>query len=541
MFDAAERQALDDRVQCADALSASVVAERRVVAERFALVAAWADLHCPESEPTDRASNQPGSSVRQRLEARERTTVGGEGTPRVTRAGVVQLGLQLGVSTGSALALLRDVLELRHRLPCHWAAIQELRIDGWKGRQVASMTHRLTEAQARMVDGQVIDAVTGLAWGPAKDVVEGKVIAADQAAHAARLAEDENRQFVSTRRRSNAAGLRTIIARTDSGGAARVEAMVAHLADKLAAAGDTSAVDLRRAKALVMLANPALACAFLAQVEDQAGDERGGRYGGEASRHADSAALATDSDSEGRSVPAQEDTGFPSAAELAVAFGRVLQRMGSTVLDRLRPKSVLHLHLAAEAVQGRPGCGVARVDDAIAGGPISTDQLKRWLGNDRVTVRPVIDPTGIEPVSEYAIPLEMREAVRLLNPIETFPWGTASSAAADVDHATPYVPMEDGGPPGQTALTNLGPLGRTHHLAKTFDGFVVHQLALGLYLWRSPTGHWFQVDHLGTRTLGRYPHGKRPAALDVAARTSRGDLSPMEHRLRDHVIRHAAA
>lgn len=37
----------EDALSCADALVASIAAERRAVAERFALVAAWADFHCP--------------------------------------------------------------------------------------------------------------------------------------------------------------------------------------------------------------------------------------------------------------------------------------------------------------------------------------------------------------------------------------------------------------------------------------------------------------------------------------------------------------
>jgi hypothetical protein len=202
---------------------------------------------------------------------------------------------------------------------------------------------------------------------------------------------------------------------------------------------------------------------------------------------------------------------------------------------------LLYLHLAAEAVQGRRGCAVARVDDAVAGGPIGVHQLRAGLANDRITVRPVIDPTDLEPVHGYEIPVEMREAVRLLNPCETFPYGTLSTRQADLDHPIPYVPVDEGGPPGQTALTNLGPLGRSHHLAKTFDGFAVHQLAIGLYLWRSPTGHWYQVDHRGTRYLGRYAGHARPAALDTAERLDATDLSPMESRLRETILRHVAA
>jgi len=37
---------------------------------------------------------------------------------------------------------------------------------------------------------------------------------------------------------------------------------------------------------------------------------------------------------------------------------------------------------------------------------------------------------------------------------------------------------------------------------KTFGGFVCHQPLPGLYLWRTPSGLWFRVDHTGTHALG---------------------------------------
>jgi hypothetical protein len=453
------------------------------------------------------------------------TVVGVDGTPPVTRRAVVELGLLLQTSTGSAQAFLRDVLELRHRLPSHWEAVLDGRLDGWKARQVATLTRRLTQQQARVVDRQVVESVIGLPWGRAKDVVEGKVITADPEAHRARLAEDENRRFVSTRRRSNAAGLRTIIARGIAGDIARLEAMIAHLAGVLGARGDTSHADFRRAKALAMLANPALACVFLAQASGGAPAP---------------VAVATAEDHTDPAEPVERG-GSASAVELAVELGQAIRALGATVLDRLRPRSVLYVHVAAEAVRGVPGCGVARVDDPVAHGPISIDQLRQWLRHDRVTVKPVIDPGAATPVDDYEVPVHLREMGQLRNPYEVFPYGTLSSRDADVDHTVPYVPVSRGGPSGQTALANLGPLSRTHHVAKTFSAFDVHQPAIGLYLWRSPTNHWFQVDHCGTRYLGRFSADERPAVLATAQRHASMGMTPMESRLSEAIVRHVAA
>ena len=93
--------------------------------------------------------------------------------------------------------------------------------------------------------------------------------------------------------------------------------------------------------------------------------------------------------------------------------------------------------------------------------------------------------------------------MQLTHPFEIFPWGTLLSRKADKDHTIPYVPMDEGGPPGQTRLDNLGPLGRGHHNAKTEGAFTCHQPLPGMFLWRTPTGHWYQVDSQGTHPLGR--------------------------------------
>ena len=512
MFETVEAVA-EDAVACGDALVAAIARERRAVAERFAHVAVWADFHSPGSGVEVVPDDAPARCVtRQPFQA-------GDGTPPVTPAGVVELGVVLQTSTYSAEVLLRDVLELRHRLPAHWAAVMSGAVDGWKARQVARLTHHLDEPRARAVDAQVIEAVVGLPWGRALRVVEAKVIAADPAAHEAKLAQRENRRFVSTGRRSDAAGLRTLITRNHAGDIARLEAMIDFIATKLGADGDADPADTRRAKALAMLANPALACLFLAQAQEQApvADER-----------------EPEPDLEPDLGPER-----PSAVELGAAFGRVLRSLGAKAIERLRPRSVLYLHLSAEAVEGRPGCAVARADAPADDGPIGVEQLKAWLANDRVTVTPVLDPTGVEPVDGYEIPLHLRHAVHLLAPYEVFPHGTLPSRqATDIDHAVPYLPMDEGGPPGQTGTHNLGPLGRRHHLAKTFDGFTVHQLAPNLHLWRTPTGHWSQVDHRGTTYLGR----QRPAVLDSAAAKLRPvDLSRSENRFREAILRHGAA
>lgn len=104
----------------------------------------------------------------------------------------------------------------------------------------------------------------------------------------------------------------------------------------------------------------------------------------------------------------------------------------------------------------------------------------------------------------------------------------ADSAAEPHDHATPYLPVDRGGPPGQTGDHNDAPLTRHHHRAKTHAGFQVDQLALGAYRWITPHGLARLVTPAGTRPVGllrqrdgtvvgeTYAHGP-PVRLELSA------------------------
>jgi len=64
-----------------------------------------------------------------------------------------------------------------------------------------------------------------------------------------------------------------------------------------------------------------------------------------------------------------------------------------------------------------------------------------------------------------------------------------------------YLPEDQGGPPGQTTPANLAGLCRRHHRAKTHGGWTYTMPEPGLYLWRSPRGRRYLVDHTGTTNL----------------------------------------
>jgi hypothetical protein len=129
--------------------------------------------------------------------------------------------------------------------------------------------------------------------------------------------------------------------------------------------------------------------------------------------------------------------------------------------------------------------------------------VQEFLGHANVRVVPVLDVAGQEPVDAYETPARLREAVHLRNPACVFPWSSNTSRRVDMDHTVPYVPPEDGGPPGQTGLHNLGPLSRYAHRLRTHGRWRLRQPRPGVFEWRSPHGYRYRVDRHGTRPLGR--------------------------------------
>jgi hypothetical protein len=128
------------------------------------------------------------------------------------------------------------------------------------------------------------------------------------------------------------------------------------------------------------------------------------------------------------------------------------------------------------------------------------------LGHTQVTIKPVIDLTAQVPVDAYEVPDAMREVIHLLRPASVYPYSCNLSRHKDLDHPTPYVPMNRGGPPGQTDPYRIGPLGRHEHRVKTHARGWRHLNPLpGVYLWRTRHGYWYRVDRHGTHPLGKNP------------------------------------
>jgi hypothetical protein len=463
---------------------------------RLQLAAHWADLHLGDAVQTSRI---PGTE--------HPVQVGGEGTPTIGDFAPAELGCALRISDGSAARLIGDALDLRHRLPLLWTVAQGGQVPAYQARHIASATRHLTAEQAGLVDQRLAPSLGAVPFGRLQTLLDAAIMAADTvgAEQAAEVAAKE--RFVRLGCKSEH-GLKLIIARTAAGDAIWFKATIDRIADILAREGDPDTIEVRRSKAIGILAQPAEALALLCRHQDDDWDRS----------DLDQAAAtddANEADTPDADVAAEQaDAGGEEAVENVVdedcatsdpaaceeRTHRSLQLMPPPFdPKRAQPRAVVYVHLSEEAL--RAGTGRARVEHV---GPILISRLHALLG-DRCTInlKPVIDlPVGHIPVDAYEIPASLREHISLRNPADVFPYAAAVSRQLDLDHTIPYLSLDNGGPPGQTRIGNLGPHRRHHHRVKTFGGWQVRQPEPGTWLWRSPHHRTYLVNAKGTHPLG---------------------------------------
>ncbi|WP_139209845.1 DUF222 domain-containing protein [Microlunatus flavus] len=476
MFDPAVEVAtaaqLAERI--ADAHARLVEAE----CEELVLAAAWADAHYLDPDGTRQHEFAP---------VVERSVAwGGDGCPPVSEHCALELGALRGTGATTARMLITDALDVRHRLPRLWALVRAGSVRQWQARAVAQATHALSWDQAVAVDARLSGFLPLLPWPRFRRLLTAAVLDADP--EAARERAEAAATSVGVWAFEGEHGLKTLVAKASSGDVTWFLAVVDRIAGILALEGDRGTADVRRAKAVGVLAQPARALALLVA---HAGDED----------RRTSEPRPADPDDEPDPRP---DPSLDLRVPAVLGAGRDGGALDDATLARLaraaRPRVVLHLHLSDATL--RSGEGLVRPEHGDA---LTLAQLREWLVDTgcSVTVRPVVDPVATAAVDAYEVPGRLRDALVLRHPVDVFPFGQATSRTLDADHTVPFVPLDRGGPPGQTGLHNLGPLTRRHHRAVTAGRWRRRQPVAGTYLFRSPTGFVFAVTNQGTLRLGR--------------------------------------
>ena len=162
----------------------------------------------------------------------------------------------MGVSTQSAMSLMADALDLRHRLPRLWALVEDRAVAPWKTRRVAADTRSLPFEGARWVDEQLAARVDGFGLPTIERLV---------ALAAARFAPEEQAEKEETHgaqhhvtlthpRPGDFAGTSWLEAAGDTQDLTAFYALVCEEAKRLGRLGDTDDYETRKAKALGIIA-----------------------------------------------------------------------------------------------------------------------------------------------------------------------------------------------------------------------------------------------------------------------------------------------
>lgn len=433
------------------------------------LAAAWADSH-PKRDPELNEAGRPcpgGDHGR---------TYGAETNPEASEFCPVEFGALQATSTAAAALLIGDALDLRHRLPLIWLRVRAGEVASSKARRVAQATRPLSDEAAALVDRGIVEHFATLPWTRFLLVLSSLVIEADPEAAEQRAQAAERDRFVRAGQ-ANAAGLKLLIAQANAGDVITFMAMVNRIADILAFDGDPDPADVRRSKAIGILAQPAYALQLLVSHQNQAVTAAATNkalpaknvartedlptevLGRNDRRFADAA--ATEASGSENSAPADDGeraqlqcrhrrswqpTESPrqqapgsvcdawshrlSASEPPDEFAlpedpALVDRSRTVRFDnpfdidyrKLRPKIALYVHLTDQAL--RTGVGVARYNDV---GPVTVDQVRRFLAGAAVTRR-----TALGHSEKSGDPEETRDAE-----------GTSSHGAAPVTGTAGY-------------------------------------------------------------------------------------------------------
>lgn len=462
----------------ADQLRAARVAKRRAEAEELRLVSQLAVGYHLGDE----------SDVHEALYEHD-LQVGGEGCPLISEWFSMELAGLLGCTTRQATTLISRALNLRYRHPTLWTAVQQLQIDPHRAAAAAGRCESLPRDIADTVGSRWLKHQHRLSWTAAMNLIDRFI--AETAPH---IAAEEERKTLEARHVSIYAyreGSMQVSAQLDVLDAKYLDATVEQISSLLAATAPSVASASKselRAKALGVLAHPAYALALQQQAATQP-------------RLLDQAPSAgivetwdRDADSAGEPNPgpqrepdAERHRPHPAGCR-GHACGTV-----TVPLDKLRPTTEVFVHIPAATVTGLTG--VARVERA---GTLTQDTLRLLLADKNVAVRPVIDLPELSAEDQYRPSVKLREAVIQLFPVEAFPYSQTPSRGLEFDHTEAY---RAAGPPGQTRLGNLAPLGTRVHRAKTAGRWRVDQDTPGRLIWRSPLGYRYRVTPHGTYPL----------------------------------------
>jgi hypothetical protein len=398
----------------------------------------------------------------------------GEGAPQVQEYCLGEIALARGTGVTATVNALVETMNLVYRMPETWKVLEAGDAEVGIARRVARLSSHLPLAVMPVVDKAVARVIAHESGGRVLELAEARIIEAAPELHASRVEGEMRKRYV-TSSRTDVYGLRTVIARCEAGDVVWIEATTSRVVEIITPLHPGATADELRSIAFGYLARPAELLQLLLENREEQ-DEL--------------------------DLGLEEPVTAEATRTRAMAMpADLLEALKDLDLSPLAPKAVLYVHLHHAAVNG-DATGVACIEGL---GPRTYASLAELLARTDLVVKPVIDLSNRVRTTAYEHPESLKELVHLTTNGDYWPFATSTSRKVDYDHPVPYDAEQDirGGPPGQTGNHNSGPLGRRHHRWKTHGGYRSRQCGAGRYVWLTPHGLGFLVDHRGTRRISR--------------------------------------
>ena len=281
-------------------------------------------------------------------------SLGGEGCPQVAAYAPEPLAVTFGVSPVTAMQLIADALDLRHRLPQTWALVESLSVPAWKARRVAQLTHTLPQEAAEWVDEKIAPRLQRCGARLLDTVLAEAIARYDPDRHAAREATGEEADL--GRRPAHARARRSTPPPASS-------------------------------------TSPATPCSSPTST------------GTSAATPPPRARPATTA----RSASARSRR-WQTCSPVVETHRPVVEQRAKRAISRDHPtrKTVLYLHLDLTDLDDDDLVKVGRAERL---GPVTTTKIRDWVGNSNVRIQPVIRMDGDDAVDGHDPPDRMRDQV----------------------------------------------------------------------------------------------------------------------------------
>lgn len=195
--------------------------------------------------------------------------IGADGSRLVGEFLPLEVAALMGTSVTQATWLIRDVLNVEARHPKLWQAVGNGRVRPFQAFRLAELAakYELTVEQAQEVDARLAPKLGKIGWTRILKLARGLIALVAAGAIRATTERARDARFVRT-----ALGDEPVVselyARLDTADAQVLEATIQTIARTLGRLGDTDELDVRRAKALGILATPRRAAALLDGADD---------------------------------------------------------------------------------------------------------------------------------------------------------------------------------------------------------------------------------------------------------------------------------